>query len=160
MNPLAVQYTVAVANSAALEARELDQAGAATEAALRSTRWSLVLAQGLTLAAGIRLCLFISREVDRVFGGIVASRTDVSHQISSTAAQVSSSSRSLAEGAGHQAAALEETMPPGARSPRQNPNNPRFNPTGQAWLVGPARKAERAVLKSLWRELLYTIRSL
>jgi hypothetical protein len=101
MNPLAVQYTVAVANSAALEARELDQAGAATEAALRSTRWSLVLAQGLTLAAGIRLCLFISREVDRVFGGIVASRTDVSHQISSTAAQVSSSSRSLAEGAGH-----------------------------------------------------------
>jgi methyl-accepting chemotaxis protein len=109
MDPLTQQYMDALTNSAAYESRELDQADAATDAALRSTWQSLLVALVATLVAGVLLALFISREVGRVLGGIIRTLTESFRQVSSASAQVSGSSQSLAEGASEQAASLEET---------------------------------------------------
>jgi len=109
MDPLTQQYLDALTNSVAYESREIDQADAATEAALRSTRQSLVLALVTTLFAGVFLALFISREVARVLGGGIATLKDSFRLVSSAAEHVSSSSQSQAEQASEQAASLEET---------------------------------------------------
>jgi methyl-accepting chemotaxis protein len=109
MDPLAQRYFDALSNSVAYETREIDQADAATEAALRSTWLSLILALAAALAAGAVLAQFISREVGRVLGGIIATLTESFQQVSSAAGHISGSSQSLAEGASEQAASLEET---------------------------------------------------
>jgi len=109
MDPLAQKYLEALADSEAHESREIDTADAATEAALRSTRWSLIVALAATLGAGVLLSWFISREVGRVLGSLIETLTESFRHVAHAAAQVSGSSQSLAEGASEQAASLEET---------------------------------------------------
>jgi len=109
LDPLAQLYIEAVGTCLERESKEIDRADAATEAALSSTRWGVLVALVVALVAGGLLAYFINSGVGRVLRGISTSLAGSSHQVSTAASQVSNSSQSLAEGSSEQAASVEET---------------------------------------------------
>jgi len=109
LDPVIQQYTAALASCIENESRGIETADTATEAALTSTRWGILIALGIALVVGGLLAYFINVGVGRVLRGISSALGDSSSQVSSAASQVSGSSQSLAEGSSEQAASVEET---------------------------------------------------
>ena len=78
------------------------------EATSSSSRWSLIVAIGISLAIGV-LVIFVLRMINFSLRKAVSELTEGAGQVASAASQISSSSQTLAQGASEQAASLEET---------------------------------------------------
>jgi methyl-accepting chemotaxis protein len=83
--------------------------GAAAHASVKSTQATLIIGVSVALLAAAAVAFLITRRTNRTLKVITDELSDGSHQLTSAAGAINSSSQSLAQGASEQAAALEQT---------------------------------------------------
>jgi methyl-accepting chemotaxis protein len=108
-----------------LETLALQESAATGAAKLRSARWTAILTNVLAILLGGAV-VYIVRGITALLQRIAVDLAEGSQQITSAAAQISSSSQSLAQGASEQAASLEESAAAGAEitsTTRKNADN-------------------------------------
>ena len=85
-----------------------EEDGKAMQGSVESGRWTAAITLLLTCIVGIAL-IFVVRQVNAVLRRTVQELSESSAQIASAAGQVASTSQTLAQGATHQMATIEET---------------------------------------------------
>jgi methyl-accepting chemotaxis protein len=108
-DPVNTQYLATLDSLIDSIRTDTDDASRTIQAAVQSSQMGILSGLGLATLAGIGIALLIIRGTGKILNRVTGALSDGSNQVVSAAAQVSSSSQSLAEGANEQAASLEET---------------------------------------------------